>query len=592
MANEVEIIVETHRRGDNLNAIAEEHRRAFRNAGRNSGSAFREGIRESSERSGGTSFLASLLVGSSHGLKRIIRKNLAEALATPVVGPIILTTLGGAVTAIMPLIGAAAAGTFVTAFGVGLTALPATFAAKTEDVEKRMELFSTRMKTHLTNTSSHFEETWTDSIGVVETLLTEMLGSFSESSRFLAPETTEFVRDFADGIRELEDSIMPLSRAWKAIMDELGPQLPDMFREISFAINKVAESIEDNPETFVMLIRWLGHLISDVLEFVAALNDLANWFEEHPMITESLIIALEAVIAPFQLIMRIIEELQNLTGNYGKDIETTWNHMNEFAQATREATNALVNHGEALKEQTDPTFALFKAQTRLREAQEDYNEAVKEHGRKSPEAREALMKMAEAAINLQIATGKAAGTFDGKLSPAMRATLKAAGLTEAEIALLEQQFIDAHKAGEKFAKDYTANVNVRFRYFGDPRYAPPGAHILPGQASTAGLRHGGISGAMGMPNVSGAQGGGPRGNMVWVGETGAELVELPFGSRVIPSGQSKAMAESWTGKRVGGGSFKFISDGTSVGELLLTLLKYHVRTEYNGDWDRAIEVGP
>lgn len=47
-----------------------------------------------------------------------------------------------------------------------------------------------------------------------------------------------------------------------------------------------------------------------------------------------------------------------------------------------------------------------------------------------------------------------------------------------------------------------------------------------------GLAHGGISGAAG---------GGPRGNWTWVGEQGPELVKLAPGSTVIPSGQSKRM---------------------------------------------------
>jgi len=49
-----------------------------------------------------------------------------------------------------------------------------------------------------------------------------------------------------------------------------------------------------------------------------------------------------------------------------------------------------------------------------------------------------------------------------------------------------------------------------------------------------GFAHGGI--------IGGAAVGGPRGGLTWVGEQGPELVRLPSGSTVVPSGQSRTMA--------------------------------------------------
>jgi hypothetical protein len=84
---------------------------------------------------------------------------------------------------------------------------------------------------------------------------------------------------------------------------------------------------------------------------------------------------------------------------------------------------------------------------------------------------------------------------------------------------------------------------------------------IPGKLlSTLGFASGGIVGA--------AAGGGPRGGLTWVGERGPELVRLPLGSQVYPSGQSMAMAAH--GVRGGGDTFNIhvqVSPGTAPAEV-------------------------
>lgn len=143
------------------------------------------------------------------------------------------------------------------------------------------------------------------------------------------------------------------------------------------------------------------------------------------------------------------------------------------AQATRstgEAAKAIAGQRielealhDALRKQTDPLFALIKAQEDLTDAQKGYNEAIKEHGKSSPEAAEALRNMASAAIALAGASSDAQGVFQGHLTPAMQQVLIQAGFTEAQLKLLEEQFRAATAAGDAFAKNYNATINVRVR---------------------------------------------------------------------------------------------------------------------------------
>lgn len=87
-------------------------------------------------------------------------------------------------------------------------------------------------------------------------------------------------------------------------------------------------------------------------------------------------------------------------------------------------------------------------------------------------------------------------------------------------------------------------------------------HFIPGFAS------GGIIGAAG---------GGPRSNLVMVGEQGRELVRLPFGSTVIPNGQTEGMmAGAGTG---GGGRATLYIDsaGSRLDDLLVEVMRMAVR---------------
>jgi TP901 family phage tail tape measure protein len=90
-----------------------------------------------------------------------------------------------------------------------------------------------------------------------------------------------------------------------------------------------------------------------------------------------------------------------------------------------------------------------------------------------------------------------------------------------------------------------------------------------GDSYQHGFAHGGIIGAAG---------GGPRSGMVWVGEQGPELVRLPSGSTVIPSGQSRSMAASADQGAVKV-QLEINSGGSAMDELLLQLLRKTIRVQ-------------
>jgi TP901 family phage tail tape measure protein len=130
------------------------------------------------------------------------------------------------------------------------------------------------------------------------------------------------------------------------------------------------------------------------------------------------------------------------------------------AGAAKGQRDALKSLSDFMKAETDPVFGLIKAENDLKAAQDNVTKAIKEHGKKSKEAKDATREFALAAIALQGAVGDVSDNFNGKLSPALVNTLKKAGASKAEIKNLEQQFKDAKKAADAYDGNYVAKATA------------------------------------------------------------------------------------------------------------------------------------
>ncbi|MFB9238679.1 phage tail tape measure protein [Plantactinospora siamensis] len=130
------------------------------------------------------------------------------------------------------------------------------------------------------------------------------------------------------------------------------------------------------------------------------------------------------------------------------------------AGAARGERDALASLASMMKAETDPVFGLLNAEQKLTEAQKAAAKAIKEHGRNSTEAKEKTRDLALAAIDLQGKAGALGDTFDGKMTPALRKTLQAAGLTGRQIDDVAKQFREAKKDGDQYAKQYKGSVKL------------------------------------------------------------------------------------------------------------------------------------
>jgi TP901 family phage tail tape measure protein len=130
------------------------------------------------------------------------------------------------------------------------------------------------------------------------------------------------------------------------------------------------------------------------------------------------------------------------------------------AGAARGEAAALVKLSSQLTAQVNPVYGLLDAEKALKTAQDKATEAIKNHGKHSTAAKNATHELALAAIDLQGKAGALGDKFNGKLTPAMKTTLKAAGLTKTEIDIVSGAFRTAKKDADKYDGNYKANVTA------------------------------------------------------------------------------------------------------------------------------------
>jgi hypothetical protein len=369
---------------------------------------------------------------------------------------------------------------------------------------------------------------------------------FSQSASWIAPLSNSvsiFLQRTSDGLAKMFVGADPVMRALGTSIEFIGVSLQKLFTDLGTVGPQLALGLQ-------VAFTVIGLIIQAISNAITNLSKAFGFLAE------------KGLLGPE--IKRQYEELK--TGLDATTISATgtaksFDGIKNSAAGAATATKTL---SEELKKQADPMFALITAQQGLSKAQTDAANATKKYGANSKEARDASVALAKAAIEMQIAVEKAAGTFDGKLTPSMRALLKAAGATDAEIANVEKAFNQANAAGNKFAKAYKASIQFQ------------GAGAAVGQANAVTAAIGRIpatkvvtiktsviggyvgyasGGVVRTPPGGSAAVGGNRNGLTLVGEQGPELVRMAPGSQVIPAGRTQSMLmEKSAPRSAGGGS--------------------------------------
>lgn len=388
--------------------------------------------------------------------------------------------LGGAVLAALPLLGAAITGIIIGGAGVGGVVGGIVAAAKDPRVaEAGKQLGATVWENMQTRAQQFFVQPLLQSISRIQSAFFGMSGDLDRimqnSARFLRPLTEAlafFMQRVVAGLANLTDAADPVIDALGNGIAQVGSELKIMFD--SFKDNGVDAAVAIGVVFDILnsIIRATGialNILTETFGFLAKVGAFGEKAQrEYIRLEINAKLAAEANrelagtfgtvsgagAASAGVISKLTSELLKLGGPKMAAAAAADAH----ARAVRGETGAMKELNDTIRAQIDPLFAFAQAQKKVEEAQKAATEATRKHGAQSTQAKNATRTLAEAALDLQGKAGGLAGSFDGRLTPSMRATFTAAGLTKTQIKQVEKQLIEARKAAEKYEDKYGADV--------------------------------------------------------------------------------------------------------------------------------------
>lgn len=188
--------------------------------------------------------------------------------------------------------------------------------------------------------------------------------------------------------------------------------------------------------------------------------------------------------------------------------------LDDLEAEVDDATSAVDGYIESVRAAEDPVFALDKALRGVEDAQDAYNEAVKEHGPNSDEARQASMELMGALSEVEAAAINGDLSFS-EFDRRLQGWVEQGHITAEQAAAIRDRVNEARSAAENFSGNYEASMTLRARFddTGIPsnlRQSVPYQHfdVIPGLA-----------------------GGGEFGpGWIMVGEEGPELMHIDSGT--------------------------------------------------------------
>jgi hypothetical protein len=357
-----------------------------------------------------------------------------------VAAPLLLSALGGAVSA--------AAGAVGIGAGLGLV-----IASDPGIQEAGKALGKTLFDNATARARTAFLGPTKEIIGDLGHYGETVIDQWGDAFDKLAPAARPFVGTVLDAVTDLSGVIADIAADSGPLLKTLGDGFDDVADSVGGALRRITGDAERNAAALGTLF----HVISGTIDLFGLLAEgaikLADPLIKVAQSAEQTGAAIGHILIATGLVEKPLHQMRAV-------------HI-EAADAMEQATGAAYDEVAALKSLADfqralanPTFALIKAQDDLAAAQKAVTKAQKDHGKSSPEYRAALHDAAMAALDLQAAASEVAKTSTGRLDPALKATLQAAGVTAGTIKALEGEFVGAKKSGDAFAKNYQAKVTV------------------------------------------------------------------------------------------------------------------------------------
>lgn len=626
--NEVDIVVSDKYVARGGFGVARKNLQQLENDAKKTGKTFADvggGIEKVGTKA--ASGFADAFLGAVDGLG----SKLPAALGNPAVA--------GAMAASAALVGGAAGGALVTAFGGALAGLGLATAAQSGEVKMRFADLTADLGRELRSISEPFQETLLDIADRAEESFGKFKPTLQRVFADLAPEVSRFADSIFDGFDEFEPALQPLADAFQAIMSDIGGRFPGIVEGLADAFIDLAESIEKSPEALGTLLELIGNIAEAGISDLSALNDLfadfneeaemfANWFQggdyeldvkykvdqdsvhqmqeafmsaaglgaEATRSTYDAASASEQLSAVFaelagtagdvasrgQAIVQVLDILTGRTPSYEESTQTINDAIRDlgdmFSRAGSQADGygaALLNADGSVNTMTENGSRLQDTMVTLQSGFANSAAAVREL-ENAGWAHDAAVQKVNGDMSVQIDRLMATASQMGLTEGQMRQLLAAYGLTPDYLDTIAR--LDENGVPEKI-NEIARPRTVVFTGFLDMSQIPSGRSPYARESGgvTAGSRDG----------FAYAATGGARGNNVIMNEGGPEAVRLPQGSTVIPAGMTRALEERWADGGGGMPTIVFEAFGSS-NKWLLDAIRENVRVKFGGNVQKAL----
>ncbi|UOZ10549.1 hypothetical protein [Amycolatopsis sp. WQ 127309] len=305
--------------------------------------------------------------------------------------------------------------------------------------------------------------------------------------------------------------------------------------------------------------------------------------------------AFEKLTTSMGLNFQQVKQLRDQLPGFTNAMQQSANAADGSAQAQQRNAAALSDYLTQLQAATDPVFGLLNALTQVNTAQTAYNDAVKQYGVNSGQAKDASVGLAQAVA------GAEAAALNGQLSysdfsAALDHWVQSGVVTAQQASSIRDRVNEAHNAANAYTGNYDASLfmenhasNVIAQVRRDLDAVPDNTYKrfymtyinqIIGNAPSSSPAGFGFVGhnAHGGPIGHAATGGG-RGGMTWVGEQGPELVKLPVGSFVNPAGTSSRGGGSRAGASDSAPEVRIVIDLSGGDQRLMDWFKNRIRIE-------------
>jgi len=520
--------------------------------------------------------------------------------AGPMKGAFLVSVIGALAPEAAGLLAAAVVG------GVGIGGIigGAALAAKNPQIQAYAKQIGGRFSKDITaEAEGSFLNPLQKSLTLVDAAAQAAVPKIGKIFQSLGPELEPLTADILAAGNAILDAFVYTAARAHPVMESLGKLTRSVGNDAAGFIEEMADhsdagakALDHLTDSVHLLMSGLTPAIGALAETYSWLDKLIQWAGDVPVLGEALhqlnvglfgpIGMLGDMAQKMGLVKKSTEEVVPPTKELTDKQKALQQQFDDSTRAAQGEQDALDELSKQLKAQTDPVFGLLNAQDKLAAAQKNATEVTKKSGSESREAKAAYRELAEAALDVEGAAGLLGDQFDGHMTPALEATLRSAGLTQRRIDQLKEQFNQARKAGQQFARNYKANLQVT----GTDVSAARVAHV---RDLLAQVRSKKISVSVlvndsklnkvndQLERIRGGGDGRATGGSVakgvpyWVGEGGRELFVPDQSGRMSSASSSRGSGD---GQQSGGGQPTAIRLELAGSQEVVSMFRYLVRT--------------